>query len=177
MHQALALLLLRVRQIEPRSVHRVDVRDVAELEAELGRPLPRYLKWLWQVHGAGDLGAVHLSSPKAISAGLVVSDRFLDEALLPFAMGPDGEPWGLRLDSEDDPEVVLAADFPRKLRAVLGCLSRAVEVTALAALVERAANGDELRTLDGRLNRLDPDGRFREPGKWASSPLTLALGA
>lgn len=177
MHQALALLLLRVRQTAPHSVLRVDVREVAGLEAELGRPLPRQLKWLWQVHGCGDLGLVHLSGPRAISAGLVVSDRFLDEALLPFATGPDGEAWGLRLDSQDDPDVVLAVDFPKKLRAVLGPLSVAVEVTALAALRHHATTEDEIRALEGRLGRLDGESRFREPSRWASSPLSLALGA
>lgn len=177
MHQALALLLLRVRQTQPHSVLRVDVREVGELEAELGRPLPKHLKWLWQVYGHGDIGSLHLSGPRAISAGLVISDRFLDEGLLPFATGPDGEPWGLKLDSEDDPDVVLAVDFPRKLRAPLGPLSLAVEVTSLAALRNHGTNEDELRSLEGRLKRLDPQGRFLEPTRWASTSPGLALGA
>lgn len=177
MHQALALLLLRVRQTHPQSVLRVDVREVGGLEAELGRPLPKHLKWLWQVYGCGDLGSVHLSGPKAISAGLVVSDHFLDEGLLPFATGPDGEPWGLKLDSHDDPDVVLAVEFPRRLRATLGPLSLAIEVVGLAALRDHRPTEEEFRSLEGRLKRLDPQGRFLEPTRWASAPVSRALGA
>lgn len=172
MHQALALLLLRARQLDPSSVARVDHLDVVHLEAELGRPLPRMLKWLWQVHGQGAIGALDLLGPKQISSGLSISDRLLDEGMLPLGTGPGGDPWGLQLDENEDPDVVLVADFPRKLRAVLGHLGQAIEVSALGALLAADPGSKELAR---RIARLDPEGRFRDPASWASAP--LARGA
>ncbi|WP_373048338.1 SMI1/KNR4 family protein [Vulgatibacter sp.] len=171
MQQALVILLDNARRTLGARPARVDPRDVATLEAELGRPLPLSLKFVWQAWGAGDVGRIHLSGPREISAGLALSDRFLDEALLPFASGPDGEAWGLRLDASEDPPVVLALDFPRKLRAVLGPLSRAVEVAVLEALAEhRGTDAGERVRLFRKLERLDADQRYRAPTRWAEAP-------
>ena len=178
MQQALVLLLDHAREILRGTEARVQPRDVAELEAELGRPLPLSLKFVWQAWGAGDLGGVLLSSPREISAGIAMSDRLLDEALLPFASGPDGEAWALRLDRNDDPEVVLALDFPRKLRAVLGPLSRAVQVAVLEALAAHPTlEQDERERLGRKLERLDGDRRFRAPTSWARAPVQIARTA
>ncbi len=172
MQQSLVLLLDNARRTLSSRTDRVEHRDVAELEAELGRPLPLALKFVWQAWGAGDLGRVHLSGPRQISSGIAASDRLLDEGLLPFASGPDGEAWGLRLDSSEDPDVVLTLDFPCKLRAVRGKLSRAVEVAVAEAIAELpATEKTERERLERRLLRLDPDRRFREPTAWAEAPV------
>jgi len=178
MQQALVLLLDTARRSLPCRIERVQHRDVAELEAELGRPLPLSLKWIWQAWGCGELGRIYLSGPREISSGLALSDRLLDEALLPFASGPDSEAWGLRLDASDDPDVVLALDFPRKLRAVLGKLSRAVEVALFEAIAAAPTTGDEERArAEMRLRRLDPDQRFRAPAAWAEAPPVARVAA
>ena len=172
MQHALLPLLARFRTVDPAAAATVDPRDVARLEAELGRPLPFVLKQIWQLWGAGTLGDVELSSPREISDGLALSDRFLDEGLLPCANGPDGELWAVRLARQDDPEVFLALDFPRPLRAAIGTLARASEAAVLRAL-QRAgrANAADL----ARLAALDSDGRFAHPAAWASR--ALAIGA
>ena len=178
MQQALVLLLDHARSILRRGEERVSRRDVAELEAELGRPLPLALKFVWQAWGAGELGGLFLSGPRQISAGLAMSDRLLDEALLPFASGPDGEPWALRLDRADDPDVVLTLDFPRKLRAVLGPLSRAVQTAVLEALASHPGTDPaERERLLGKLERIDGDRRFRAPTEWARAPVQVARTA
>jgi len=174
MQQGLVILLDDARRTLGAEAERVRPRDVASLEGELGRPLPLVLKFVWQAWGAGDLGRIHLSGPGHISSGLAASDRFLDEALLPFASGPDGETWALRLDRREDPDVVLALDFPRRLRAVLGRLSRAIEVAALEALAARpGCPADERARIGRRLERLDPERRFLEPTAWAEAPVAL----
>lgn len=168
---ALILLLDDARRILRSDGERVRPEDVARLEAELGRPLPLVLKWTWQAWGCGELGGLYLSGPREISAGIALSDRLLDEALLPFASSPDGDPLGLRLGAEEDPEVVLALDFPQRLRAPLGRLSAAVQVAVLDALAACPTVPEEQRLrYQTRLARLDPDRRFRDPASWAAAP-------
>lgn len=175
MRQGLVILLDDARRTLHGDRERIAPRDVAELEGELGRPLPLLLKVVWQVWGSGELGRLLLSGPRQISSGLAASDRFLDEGLLPFASGPDGEAWGLRLGRDEDPEVVLAVDFPRRLRAVLGQLSSAVEVAVLEALADRPdLDSAEAARLQRRLERLDPERRFRDPTVWAETPVALS---
>lgn len=173
MDQVLATILQRLHARSPNG-RWVDGSEIACLEAELGRPLPRLLKSVWRIYGAGALGPVRLASPREVSMGLAMSDRFLDEGLLPIGTGAGGETWTVELSRSDDPDLVLALDFPRKLRAVVGPISRAVEVTALAALRDAApVHAAERRELANRITVLDPDGRYRNPGAWAEAPVAL----
>jgi hypothetical protein len=149
---------------------RVRLRDLACLEAELGRPLPRILALAWRTLGAARLAALGLWSPRSISSGLPLAERWLDEGLLPFASTADGDSLLLRLagtsSADDDPEVVLAVQFPKKLRVEVGRLSGVLAAHLLEHLC-RCANDDvERRAVEARLSRLDPDGRLRDPLAW-----------
>jgi len=120
----------------PRLPRAVDPRDAAGLGAELGRPLPGGLTHLWSVHGAGWLGRVSLWDPREIAQGVGMADRHLEEGLLPFAHGGDGELWLLDLAGGDDPDVLAAGAAPGNRR--LGPLSATLELAALAALIASA---------------------------------------
>jgi hypothetical protein len=117
--------------VAPRLPHAVDDREVALLAAELGRPLPALLLAVWQAYGAGWIGLVSLWDPREIAQGLGMAERWIDEGLLPFAHGAEGELWLLEMGSGDDP-VVVASDPPRRDR--LGPLSFALEAAARAVL-------------------------------------------
>jgi hypothetical protein len=151
-----AELLRRAAEVAavPRLPHSVSHRDVALLGAELGRPLPVELLVLWQVYGAGWLGQVSLWDPREIAQGVGMAERWIDEGLLPFAHGGDGELWLLEMDGGDDPGVV-ASDPPKRDR--LGPLSSTVETAALALLIQsNAPDRDDLARQLGELRR-SPD--------------------
>lgn len=150
-----------------RASERVHRRDVACLEAELGRPLPRILAATWIELGAPRLAALGLWSPRSIAAGLPMAERWLDDGYLPFASTADGDSLLLRLagtsSANDDPDVVLGVDFPKPMRVEVGPLSRVLAAHLLVHLAETATDDIERRALVAKLERLDGDGRLRDP--------------
>lgn len=171
MYAELELLFVRARaRLAAAAWEKVPGRDQVCLEAELGRPLPRLLARTWRSLGAARLAALGIWSPRSISDGLPMAERWLDEGLLPFASTRDGDSVLLRLagylGADDDPDVVLAVDFPRRLQVEVGRLSRFLAAQLLVHLAWCAADEHERRAVAARLDRLDPDGRLRDPLGW-----------
>jgi hypothetical protein len=149
---------------------RVLRRDVVWLEAELGRPLPRVLALAWEELGAPRLAALGLWSPRSIAGGLPMAERWLDQGLLPFASTTEGDALLLRLagtsSADEDPAVVLAVDFPRRAQIEVGPLSRVLAAHLLVHLLRATGDEVERRALETRLERIDRDGRLRDPIGW-----------
>lgn len=167
----LDLLFGRARaRLPAEALERVRARDVARLEAELGRPLPRVLALFWEALGAARLSGVALWSPRSIAAGLSLAERWLDQGLLPIATTADGDALLLQLagtsSADEDPEVVLAVDFPRPARVEVGSLSRVLAAHLLVHLSRTAEEEVERKALAARLERLDGDRRLRDPLAW-----------
>jgi hypothetical protein len=99
-----------------------------------------------------------------------MAERWLDQGLLPFACTTEGDALLLRLagtsSADEDPAVVLAVDFPRRAQIEVGPLSRVLAAHLLVHLLRATGDEVERRALETRLERIDRDGRLRDPIGW-----------
>ncbi len=166
MRPTAGMLLSRLRELlgqEGRAPSRVRRREIGLLEGELGRPLPAELRIAWETFGAGRIGTFRLSGAAELSQGVALLERWFDEALLPIGHAAAGDLYCMTLGQDADPEIIFAAAPPGRARLSLGRLSRVLEALALEALLRQPIGAEEQERLAGRLARLDPDARMRDP--------------